>query len=125
MASSTAQVIDTEPLASPMHPASDVAGQIQDALAVEEIAVVAPSAREVEVINCNNIDSCDSKRRLLGDSNDEDNDDDDDDVNKGVHYLQPLHLSWTLLICCWLHILLLLWILSLVPQPLQLLHPFQ
>ena len=79
-----AQVIDTEPLASPMRPASDVAGQIQDAPAVEEIVVVVPSAREVEVINCSDIDSCDSKRRLLGDSTDEDSDDNDDDVNKGV-----------------------------------------
>ena len=84
VASSTAQVIDTEPLASPTNPAFDVAGQIQDAPAVEEIAVVAPSTREVEVINCRDIDSCDSKRRLLGDSTDEDNDDDDDGVNEGV-----------------------------------------
>ena len=84
VASLMAQVINTEPPASPTRPASDVAGQIQDAPAVEEIAVVAPSAREVEVINCSDIDSCDLKRRLLEDSTDEDSDDDDDGVNKGV-----------------------------------------
>ena len=84
VASSTTQVIDIEPLASPTRPASDVFGQIQDAPIVEEIAVVVPSAREVEVINCSDIDSCDSKRRLLGDSTDEDSDDDNDDVNEGI-----------------------------------------
>ena len=81
---STAQVIDTKPPASPTRPVSDVAGQIQDALVVEEIVVVAQSAREVEVINCSDIDSCDSKRRLLGDSTDEDSNDDDNGVNEGV-----------------------------------------
>ena len=50
---------------------------------MEEIAVVVPFAREVEVINYIDIDSCNSKR-LLGDSTDEDNDDDDDGVNEGV-----------------------------------------
>ena len=83
VASSTAQVIDTEAPASPMCPAFDVAGQIQDAPAVEEIAVVAPSVVEIEVINCNDIDSCNSKG-LLGDSTDEDSDDDDGSVNEGV-----------------------------------------
>ena len=83
VASSTAQVIDTEPLASPTRPASDVAGRIQENPAVEEIAVVAPSAVEVAVINCSDIDSCNSKR-LLGDSTDEDSDGDDVDVDKGV-----------------------------------------
>ena len=84
VASSMAQVMDTEPPVSPMRPASDVAGQIQEAVAVEEIAVVAPSAREVEVINYSDIESCDSKRRLLGDSTDKDSDDDNDNVNEGV-----------------------------------------
>ena len=83
MASSTAQVIDTEPSASPTCPASDVAGRIQENPAVEEIAVVAPSAVEVAVINYSDIDSCDSKR-LLGDSTDEDSDGDDVSVDKGV-----------------------------------------
>ena len=76
-------MMDTEPPASPTRPAFDVAGQIQDTPVVEEIAVVAPSATEVEVINCSDIDSCDSKR-LLGDSTDEDSDDDDDGANEGV-----------------------------------------
>ena len=84
VASSTAQVIDTKPPTSPTRPISDVVRQIQDAPAVEEIAVVAPSTREVEVINCSDIDSCDLKRRLLDDSTNEDSDDDDDGVNKGV-----------------------------------------
>ena len=83
VASSTAQVIDTEPLGSPTFPASDIARRIQGAPTVEEIVVVVPSAREVEVINCSDIDSCDSKR-LLGDSTDEDSDDDNDGVNEGV-----------------------------------------
>ena len=50
---------------------------------MEEIAVVAPSIVEVEVINYSNIDSCNSKG-LLGDSTDEDINDDDDSVNEGV-----------------------------------------
>ena len=50
---------------------------------MEEIAVVAPSVVEVEVINCSNIDSCNSKE-LLGDSTDKESDDDNDGVNKGV-----------------------------------------
>ena len=83
VALSTAQVIDTEPPASPTRPTSDVAGQIRETPAVEEIAVVAPSVVEVQVINYSNIDSCDSKR-LLGDFTDEDSDDDDVGVNKGV-----------------------------------------
>ena len=83
VALSMAQVIDTKAPASPTHLASNVAGQIQDAPAVEEIAVVAPSVTEVDVINCSNIDSCNSKG-LLGDSTDEDSDDDDDGVNEGV-----------------------------------------
>ena len=83
VASSTAQVIDTEPPASPTRPASDVAGRIQENPAVEEIAVVAPSTVEVAVINYSDIDSCDSKR-LLGDSTDEDSDGDDVGVDKGV-----------------------------------------
>ena len=76
-------MIDTEPPASPKRPASDVAGQIRETPAVEEISVVAPSAVEVQVINCSDIDSCDSKR-LLGDSTDEDSDGDDVGVDKGV-----------------------------------------
>ena len=76
-------MIDTEAPASPTHPASNVAGQIQETPTVEEIAVVAPSVVEVEVINCSDIDSCNSKG-LLGDSTDEDSDDDNDGVNKGV-----------------------------------------
>ena len=83
VASSTAQVIGTEPPASPTSPASDVAGQIQKTPAVEEIAVVAPSVVEVEVINCSDIDSCNLKR-LLGDSTNEDNDGNDVGVNEGV-----------------------------------------
>ena len=83
VALSMAQVIDTEPPASPTRPASDVAGKNQDVPAVEEIAVVAPSVTKVEVINCSDIDSCDSKG-LLGDSIDEDSDDNDDGVNEGV-----------------------------------------
>ena len=43
VASSTAQVIDTEPPASPTRPASDVARRIRENPAVEEIAVVVPS----------------------------------------------------------------------------------
>ena len=88
VASSMAQVIDTKPPASPTHPASDVAGQIRETPAVEEIVVVAPSVVEVQVINCSDIDSCDSKR-LLGDSTDEDSDDDDVGVNKGVSLPAP------------------------------------
>ena len=76
-------MIDIEAPASPTRPASDVAGQIQETPAVEEIAVVAPSIVEVEVINCSNIDSCNSKG-LLGDSTNEDSDDNDDGVNEGV-----------------------------------------
>ena len=83
MASLTAQVIDTEPPASPTRPASDVAGQIRETPSVEEISVVAPSTVEVQVINCSDIDSCDSKR-LLGDSTDEDSNGDDVGVDKGV-----------------------------------------
>ena len=83
VASSTAQVIDTEPPASPTHPASNVAGQIQETPVVEEIAVVALSVVEVEVINCSDINSCNLKG-LLGDSIDEDSDDNDVGVNKGV-----------------------------------------
>ena len=79
----TAQVIDTEPPTSPTRPASDVVGWIQETPVVEEIAVDAPSAVEVEVINCSNIDSCKSKG-LLGDSTNEDSDGDDVGVNKGV-----------------------------------------
>ena len=79
----TAQVIDTEPPASPTRPTSDVVGQIRETPAVEEIAVVAPSVVEVEVINCSDINSCNSKG-LLGDSTDEDSDDDNVGVNKGV-----------------------------------------
>ena len=84
VASSTAQVIDTEPPASPTRPASDVARQIRETPAVEEIAVVAPFVVEVQVINCSDIDSCDSKR-LRGDSTD----DDDVGVNKGVSLPAP------------------------------------
>ena len=83
VASSTAQVIDTEPPASPTRPTSNVAGRIQENPAVEEIAIVAPSAVEIAVINCSDIDSCDSKR-LLRDSTDEDSDGDDVGVDKGV-----------------------------------------
>ena len=87
--SSTAQVIDTEPPASPTRPTSDVARQIRETPAVEEIAVVAPSVVEVQVINYSDIDSCDSKR-LLGDSTNEDSDDNDVGVNKGVSLPAPL-----------------------------------
>ena len=76
-------MIDTEPPTSPTCPASDVARRIQENPTVEEIAVVAPFAVEVAVINCSDIDSCDSKR-LLGDSTDEDSDGDDVGVDKGV-----------------------------------------
>ena len=76
-------MIDTEPPASPTRPASDVAGRIQENPAVEDIAVVAPSAIEVAVINCSDIDSCNSKR-LLGDSTDEDSNGDNVGVDKGV-----------------------------------------
>ena len=88
VASLMAQVIDTEPPASPTRPASDVAGQIRETPVVEEIAVVAPSVVEVQVINYSDIDSCNSKR-LLGDSTDEDSDDDDVGVNKGVSLPAP------------------------------------
>ena len=50
---------------------------------MKEIVVVAPSIVEVEVINCSDIDSCNSKG-LLGDSTNEESDDNDDSVNKGV-----------------------------------------
>ena len=90
--SSTAQVINTKPPASPTRPASDVAGRIQENPAMEEIAVVVPSAVEVAVINCSDIDSCDSKR-LLGDSTDEDSDGDDVGVERGFNCLQPLCLG--------------------------------
>ena len=84
VASSMAQVIDTEPPASPTRPASDVAGQIQETPVVVEIAVVAPSAVEVEVINCSDIDSCKSKglpmRTAMARMS---------VSTRGFHYLQP------------------------------------
>ena len=49
------------------------------------------SAREVEVINCSDVESCDMQRHLLGDS-DGDSDDNDLGVNSGVA-LPATHLS--------------------------------
>ena len=43
-----------------------------------------PSTREVEVINCNDVESCDMQRHLLGDSTDGDSDDNDVGVNSGI-----------------------------------------
>ena len=124
VASSTAQVIDTEAPASPTRPASNVAGQIQETPTMEEIAVVAPSVVEVEVINYSDIDSCNSKG-LLGDSIDEDINDDDDGVNEGV----PLPVAPALELNAVDPALApptnLMLVLSLLPQPLQLLRPFQ
>ena len=44
----------------------------------------ADSAREVEVINYSDVESCDIQRHLLGDSTDGNSDDDDIGVNNGV-----------------------------------------
>ena len=43
-----------------------------------EVAGVAPSVEELEVIKCNDIESCNSKRCLLEESMDRDNDNNDE-----------------------------------------------
>ena len=60
-----------------------------------ELAVVAPSGMQKEVINYSDVESCNSKKYLLGDSTDRESDDDDLDVEQGVvipTHAQPHHL---------------------------------
>ena len=62
-----------------------------DSFVDDVIAVVAPSVQLNEVINCSNVEYCDSKGHLLRNSTDVDNNDDNDNNNfqQGCHCLQP------------------------------------
>ena len=57
---------------------------VQASAARDGTARVFPSAREVEVINCSDVESYNIEKHLLGDSIDGDNDDDDVGVNSSV-----------------------------------------
>ena len=86
--SSIVQMMDTEPHQTPMPLPCDDAGHIQSLVAQEKIVVVVPSVARVEVINCNDIKSCDLKRHLFGNFSNDDNDDSDAYVDQGVPLLR-------------------------------------
>ena len=81
---SLAQLMDVDTQHTPVQPRVGDVEHIHASAARDETARVLPSAREVEVINCSDVESCDIKRHLLGDSSDGDSDEDDIGVNNGV-----------------------------------------
>ena len=74
--------IDTQH--TPGRPSTGDVEHIHASATTDGIPRVFSSAREVEVINCSDVESCDMQRHLLGDSTDGDSDDNDVGVNSGV-----------------------------------------
>ena len=67
-----------------MRPRTGEVEHIHASTARDGTARVLPSAHEVEVINCSDVESCNFERHLLGDSTDGDSNDDDIGINSGV-----------------------------------------
>ena len=82
--SSAVQLMDVETQYTPMRPRTGDVEHVHASAARDGTARVLPSAHEVEVINCSDVESCDFERHLLGDSTDGDSDDNDVGVNSGV-----------------------------------------
>ena len=82
--SSAVQLMDVDTQHTPVRPRTGNVEHVHASAARDGTRRVFPSAREVEVINCNDVESCDIERHLLGDSIDGDNDADDVGVNNGV-----------------------------------------
>ena len=82
--SSAAQLMNVDTQHTPVRPRTGDVEHVHASAARDGTARVFPSAREVEVINCSDVESCDIERHLLGDSTDGDSDDDNVGVNSGV-----------------------------------------
>ena len=82
--SSSAQLMDVDTQHTPVRPRAGDAEHVHASAARDETARVLPFVREVEMINCSDVESCDFKRHLLGDSSDGDSDEDDVGINSGV-----------------------------------------
>ena len=82
--SSAMQLMDVGTHHTPRRPSTGDVEHVHASAATDVIARVFPSTREVEVINCSNVESCDMQRHLLGDSTDGDSDDNNVGVNSGV-----------------------------------------
>ena len=82
--SSAAQLMDVDTQHTLVRPRTGDVEHVHASIAGDGTARVFPSAREVEVINCSDVESCDIERHLLGDSTDGDSDDNDVGVNSGV-----------------------------------------
>ena len=83
---SAVQLMDVETQHTPVRPRTGDVEQVHASTARNGTAGFLLSAHEVEVINCNNVESYDFERHLLGDSTDGDS----DDYNVGVNSDVPL-----------------------------------
>ena len=81
---STLQDMDVDTVLTSPDPHTHTVADIQNRPLVDEIVLVEQSFTKRVVINCSNMSSCDSQRRLLGESMDGDSDEDDGGVDQGV-----------------------------------------
>ena len=82
--SSTLLDMDVDTVLTSPSPHTHTATDIENRSPIDEIALVEQSFKERVVINCSDISSCDSQRRMLGESTDGDSDEDDRGVDQGV-----------------------------------------
>ena len=78
------QLMDVEIQHTLVRPRTSDAEHVQAFAAKDGTAGVLPTADEVEVINCSDVESSNFERHLLGDSTDGDSDDDDVGINNSV-----------------------------------------
>ena len=78
------QLMDVETQHTPVQPRTSNVQHVHAFAARDGTVGVLPSAHEVEVINCSDVESCNFERHMLGDSTDGDSDDDDVGVNSGI-----------------------------------------
>ena len=78
------QIMDVDTVLTSPSPHTHTATDVQNQSPIDEIALVEQSFTKRVMINCSNISSCDSQRRLLGESTDGDSNEDDGGVDQGV-----------------------------------------
>ena len=82
--SSAAQLMDVDTEHTPGQPSTGDVEHVHASAATDGTARVFLSAREMEVINYSDVESCDMQRHLLGDSTDGNSDDNNVGMNNGV-----------------------------------------
>ena len=84
VASLILQVMDVEPQQTLSCPSTNDMEHCLAPTTQKKVAVVVPFVEEVEVINCTNKESCNSKRHMLENSTDGACNDNNEGVNKGI-----------------------------------------